>query len=84
MSRRKSGKLSKSDLIDGLILSEDIKIFNKNIKNILKSEIIDTNCLVSSMKFKSNKFVAEENDKKEIIKNYLAKTIDNKFAKIVI
>lgn len=76
--------LSKSDLIDGLILSEDIKIFNKNIKNILKSEIIDTNCLVSSMKFKSNKFVAEENDKKEIIKNYLAKTIDNKFAKIVI
>lgn len=76
--------LSKSDLIDGLILSEDIKIFNKNIKNILKSEIIDTNCLVSSMKFKSNKFVAEENDKKEIIKNYLAKTIDNKFAKIII
>lgn len=76
--------LSKSDLIDGLILSEDIKIFNKNIKNILKSEIIDTNCLVSSMKFKSKKFVEEENNKKEIIKNYLVKTIDNKFAKIVI
>lgn len=75
--------LSKSDLIDWLILSEDIKIFNKNIKNILKSEIVDINCLVSSLKFKSKKYI-EENDKKELIKNYLAKAIDNKISKKII
>lgn len=75
--------LSKSDIIDWLILSEDIKIFNKNIKNILKSEILDLNCLVSSMKFKSKKYV-KENEKFEIIKNHLAKAIDNNFSKKII
>lgn len=75
--------LSKSDIVDWLILSEDIKIFNKNIKNILKSEILDSNCLVSSMKFKSKKYV-KENEKFEIIKNHLAKAIDNDFSKKII
>lgn len=75
--------LSKSDIIDWLILSEDIKIFNKNIKNILKSEILDSNCLVSSMKFKSKKYV-KENQKFEILKNHLAKAIDNNFSKKII
>jgi hypothetical protein len=28
--------LSKSDLLDGLILADDIEIFNKNIVNILE------------------------------------------------
>lgn len=76
--------LSKSDLVDWLILADDIKIFNKNIKNILKTEIIETNCLVSSMKFKSKKIEKEENPRMEIIKNNLAKIIDNKFSKIII
>ncbi|MDD2907945.1 MAG: hypothetical protein PHH98_04860 [Candidatus Gracilibacteria bacterium] len=75
--------LSKSDIIDGLILSEDIKIFNKNIKNILKSEILELNCLVSSMKFKSKKF-ENKNQKFEVIKNNLAKVIDNRFSKKII
>ncbi len=75
--------LSKSDIIDWLILSEDIKIFNKNIKNILKSEILDSNCLVSSMKFKSKKYI-KENEKFEILKNHLAKAIDNNFSKKII
>lgn len=75
--------LSKSDLIDWLILSEDIKIFNKNIKNILKSEIIETNCLVSSLKFKSKR-IEEENTKFDIVKNNLAKVIDNKISKKII
>jgi len=66
-----------------LILSEDIKIFNKNIKNILKSEILDSNCLVSSMKFKSKKYI-KENEKFEILKNHLAKAIDNNFSKKII
>ncbi len=76
--------LSKSDLIDWLILSEDIKIFNKNIKNILKSEIIDINYLVSSLKFKSKKIDDWEDSKFEIIKNNLAKVIDNKISKKII
>ncbi|MDD3144880.1 MAG: hypothetical protein PHV23_02095 [Candidatus Gracilibacteria bacterium] len=75
--------LSKSDIVDGLILSEDIKIFNKNIKNILKSEILDSNCLVSSMKFKSKKYI-KENQKFEVLKNNLAKAIDNDFSKKII
>jgi len=72
--------LSKSDLVDWLILSEDIKVFNKNIKNILKSEILDENCLVSSLKFKSNNFI-EKNDKFEVVKDLFIKTMDNKFSK---
>ncbi|MDD3794319.1 MAG: hypothetical protein PHI37_05895 [Candidatus Gracilibacteria bacterium] len=76
--------LSKSDLVDGLILADDIKIFNKNIKNILKSEIIETNCLVSSMKYISKEKEIIKNEKLDYIKNNLVKLLDNKFAKLSI
>lgn len=75
--------LSKSDLIDWLVLSEDIKIFNKNIKNILQSEIIDKNCLVSSLKY-INKKQEKKNEKIEIAKEILMKAIDNKIFKTII
>jgi hypothetical protein len=75
--------LSKSDLIDWLVLSEDIKIFNKNIKNILHSEIIDKNCLVSSLKY-INKKQEKKNENLEIAKEILMKAIDNKIFKIII
>lgn len=75
--------LSKSDLIDWLILSEDIEIFNKNIKNILKSEIIDENCLVSSLKFKSTTYTSN-NKNLEIVKNLFMKTLDNGISKQII
>jgi len=76
--------LTKSDLIDWLILADDIKIFNKNIKNILKSEILDINCLVSSVKFKNKNYDEKDNNRFEIINNNLAKIIDNKFSKKII
>lgn len=50
-TKRLLNYLSKSDLLDGLVLSEDIKIFNKNIKNILLSELLKENVLVSSLKY---------------------------------
>lgn len=75
--------ISKSDLIDWLVLSEDIKIFNKNIKNILQSEIIDKNCLVSSLKF-INKKQETKNENFEIVKEILMKAVDNKIFKIII
>ncbi|NVP17107.1 hypothetical protein HUU51_00095 [Candidatus Gracilibacteria bacterium] len=76
--------LTKSDLIDGLILAEDIKIFNKNIKNILKSEILELNCLVSSLIFKNKKYEKNEISKFDIINDTLIKVIDNKFSKKII
>lgn len=76
--------LTKSDLIDWLILAEDIKIFNKNIKNILKSEILELNCLVSSLIFKNKKYEKNEISKFDIINDTLIKVIDNKFSKKII
>jgi len=42
-----------------MILSNDIEIFNKNIKNILQSEIMERNCIISSLKYK-NEFIVED------------------------
>lgn len=75
--------LSKSDLSDGLILSEDIKIFNKNIKNILKDEILKENCLVSSLKFISNTYIQKDN-KIDTVKDFLIKSMDNRLSKQII
>ncbi len=75
--------LTKSDLIDWLVLSEDIEIFNKNIKNILSSELLWKNCLVSSLKYE-NKSQKQKNEKIELIKDYCIKWLDNKFIKQVI
>ena len=75
--------LSKSDLIDGLILSDDIDIFNKNIKNILQSEILEENILISSIKFTDKKYLEKENIT-DILKEYIFKLIDNKYIKQII
>ena len=73
--------LSKSDLLDGLVLSEDINIFNKNIKNILLSEVLEKNIAISSLKYISNKEENTENSKIYLIKNNLLKFFDNKLSK---
>ncbi len=75
--------LSKSDLVDGLVLSEDIEIFNKNIKNILESEILEENIIVSSLKY-SSESENEENKNLEAVKEVFIKAIDNNFSKTVI
>lgn len=82
-TKRLLNYLSKSDLIDWLVLSEDIKIFNKNIYNILMSELLEENILVSSMKYNSSENL-EKPDKLDILKEYLIKSLDNKFSKNVI
>jgi hypothetical protein len=77
--------LSKSDFLDGLVLSENIKIFNKNIKNILLSEILEDNILVSSLKYVSkNQNKKETSNNIDIIKNHFLKSIDNNFFKNII
>jgi hypothetical protein len=69
--------------LDGLVLSEDIKIFNKNIKNILLSELLEENILVSSMKYISSSEEKKET-KLDIIKDNLMKSLDNKLSKTII
>ena len=82
-TKRLLSYLSKSDLLDGLVLSEDIKIFNKNIKNILLSELLEENILVSSMKYISSSEEKKET-KLDIIKDNLMKSLDNKLSKTII
>lgn len=72
--------LSKSDIIDGMVLSNDIEIFNKNIKNILQSEIVDKNCIISSMKYK-NEIVIDENPKISAVKEVAVKALETKYAR---
>ena len=82
-TKRLLNYLSKSDLVDWLILSEDINIFNKNIKNILQSEILDENISISSLKYLSE-WKEEEINKIDVIKDNLIKSLDNKFSKNLI
>lgn len=82
-TKRLLNYLSKSDLIDWLILSEDIKIFNKNIYNILLSERLEDNVLVSSLKYSSTENL-DEVWKIDIIKEQLMKILDNRLFKTVI
>lgn len=82
-TKRLFNYLSKSDLLDGLVLSEDIKIFNKNIKNILLSELLKENVLVSSLKYLSWD-TEQKLTKLDIIKEHSMKFLDNRFSKNVI
>ena len=82
-TKRLLNYLSKSDLLDGLILSEDINIFNKNIKNILQNELLKENVLVSSLKYVSNN-AKEEANRLDTFKQSLIKSLDNKFSKNLI
>lgn len=82
-TKRLLNYLSKSDLIDWLVLSEDIKIFNKNIYNILMSELLEENVLVSSLKYNSLEYL-EKPSKIEVVKEHLLKFLDNKFSKNVL
>ena len=75
--------LSKSDIMDWMILSNDIEIFNKNIKNILQSEIMERNCIISSLKYK-NEFIVEENPKINAVKDFAIKILDTNFSKKMI
>ncbi len=72
--------LSISDLKDSLILADDMEIFWKNIKNILKTEIVKKNCLVTNLRYK-NEFLVEENDKFSWIKNFFMWVADTKISK---
>jgi len=82
-TRRLLNYLSKSDLIDWLVLSEDIKVFNKNIYNILMSEITQENILVSSMKYNTLQDT-EKASKLDVVKEQLMRLIDNKISKNII
>lgn len=82
-TKRLFNYLSKSDLLDGLVLSEDIKIFNKNIKNILLSELLKENVLVSSLKYLSWN-TEQKLTKLDIIKEHSVKFLDNRFSKNII
>ncbi len=79
-TKRLLNYLSKSDLVDWLVLSEDIKIFNKNVYNILLSERLEDNVLVSSLKFSSIEH-EEKEWKLDIIKEQFVKILDNRFFK---
>ena len=76
--------LSKSDFIDGLILSDDIEVFNRNIQNILEAEILEEDCVVSSLKIIEQNYEEEEWINSEAVKEVFAKAIDNKFSKKII
>ncbi len=76
--------LSKSDLLDGLILSEDINIFNKNIKNILLSEVLNKNIVISSIKYLQTEKNNSEYTKIDILKEQFFKFFDNKISKIIL
>ncbi len=82
-TKRLLNYLSNSDLIDWLVLSEDIKIFNKNIYNILLSELLEENVLVSSIKYNS---LENTNKLKKIdlVKEQLIKALDNNLSKNII
>ncbi|PID87332.1 hypothetical protein CSB07_02020 [Candidatus Gracilibacteria bacterium] len=73
--------LSKSDLIDGMILSDDMDIFCKNIKNILKTEILKKNCLVSSMRYENEFQVDHKESKLAPIKNFFMSVADTNLVK---
>ena len=75
--------LSKSDIMDWMILSNDIEIFNKNIKNILQSEIVEKNCIISSLKYK-NEFIEEDNSKIEAVKDIAVKILDTEISKKIL
>jgi hypothetical protein len=76
--------LSKSDLVDWLILADDIEVFNKNITNILEWEILEENIIVSSLKIVNNSETINQWEKTSIFKWGLIKIIDNRFSKGVI
>ena len=76
--------LSKSDLLDWLILSEDINIFTKNIKNILQSEILNKNIAISSLKYISSEKKVSDYNKLDFLKEGFFKFFDNKLSKNIL
>lgn len=83
-TRRLLNYLSKSDLLDWLVLSEDINIFNKNIKNILLSEVLEKNIWISSLKYISGNKESISSNNLDLIKNYLLQFFDNKISKNIL
>lgn len=76
--------LSKSDLIDGMVLADDIEVFNKNIKNILESEILEKNYIFSSLKYHNWKNYEEESTKLSFVKDGAMKIANTSFVKSII
>jgi len=83
-TRRLLNYLSKSDLLDWLVLSEDINIFNKNIKNILLSEVLDKNIAISSLKYISDNKEEKSFNNLDLVKDNLLKFFDNKISKNIL
>lgn len=75
--------LSKSDILDWMILSNNIENFNRNIKNILQSEIVEKNCIISSLKYK-NELLVEENEKFLAVKELAVKVLDTNISKKIL
>ncbi|QFR38752.1 hypothetical protein A9Q91_00775 [Candidatus Gracilibacteria bacterium 28_42_T64] len=73
--------LSKSDILDGVNKEKDVKVFNKNIKNILLSEILEKNIGVTVIKYSHFLTSAEENNKLLLVKEYFFKLLDKKSSK---
>lgn len=75
--------ISKSDITDWMILSDDISVFNKNIVNILKTEIIEKNYLLNSIKYENKDYLKdwETNNKTSVIKDWSIKLMDKQISK---
>ena len=76
--------LSRSDILDWLNVSNDFIIFNKNIENILKNELIKENILINSIKYIDINIDNNNLINKSFYKEYLIKIFDNKISKNII
>jgi hypothetical protein len=74
--------LSKSDILDGIIISRNFDVFNKNIKNILENEILKQNIIINTIQF--NKKNITSSDNLDNIKNNFIYLLDNKLSKTII
>lgn len=79
-TKRLLNYLSNSDLLDWYNL-KTAEGFSKNIKNILKSEILDENVWVTTIKYNTINFHIEEPNKFEEFKHFIINLADNKTIK---
>ena len=85
-TKRLLNYLSKSDFIEWIDILE-IKDFNKNIKNILLSEILDENIVICSIRYSIFWKVSKEKttvDKLILMKQFWVRLLDNKITKNIV
>ena len=82
-TKRLLNYLSKSDFLDWQI-DNNIDNFTINIKNILKSEILEDNIWVACIRYNTTSFHVETNNYLEKIKHIIMHLADNKFAKKIV